>query len=258
MVLSGKRVLTVVSGASRGIGKEIAVQVSKRVAPESVFLLTARNEATLLQIKQDILSSSEKAQVWIVVCDMGSFNDDAINTFKEVLGEIKEMGPFDSAFVFHNCGTAGDVSKRSTELSNAEQWQNYLNVNLIAMVQFNNLILESITKEVAPHRFVVNITSLVAIQGFPSLTQVRSYGPTVHRTLLTLGGRSYTFHFDRIFEQFRIRERENARNSAVFGEAVGVYSGEPFTTLTSTPRNRAARTGINVVCCHYANSHYRR
>ncbi|EYC15437.1 hypothetical protein Y032_0037g3523 [Ancylostoma ceylanicum] len=219
MVLSGKRVLTVVSGASRGIGKEIAVQVSKRVAPESVFLLTARNEATLLQIKQDILSSSEKAQVWIVVCDMGSFNDDAINTFKEVLGEIKEMGPFDSAFVFHNCGTAGDVSKRSTELSNAEQWQNYLNVNLIAMVQFNNLILESITKEVAPHRFVVNITSLVAIQGFPSLTQV-----IVISTKRT----------------------------------VGVYSGEPFTTLTSTPRNRAARTGINVVCCHYANSHYRR
>ncbi|RCN39872.1 putative sepiapterin reductase [Ancylostoma caninum] len=117
MVLSGKRVLTVVSGASRGIGKEIAVQVSKRVAPDS------------------------------------------------------EMGPFESAFVFHNCGTAGDVSKRSTELSNAEQWQNYLNVNLIAMVQFNNLILEAITKEVAPHRFIVNITSLVAIQGFPSLTQ---------------------------------------------------------------------------------------
>ncbi|KHJ87106.1 hypothetical protein OESDEN_13126 [Oesophagostomum dentatum] len=89
MVLTGRRVLTIVSGASRGIGKEIAVQVSKRVAPNSVFLLTARKESTLLQIKQEILNSSPKAQVWIVVCDMGLFNDDAINTFKEVLGEIK-------------------------------------------------------------------------------------------------------------------------------------------------------------------------
>lgn len=35
MTLEGKRVLTVISGASRGIGKEIAVQVSKRVAPHS-------------------------------------------------------------------------------------------------------------------------------------------------------------------------------------------------------------------------------
>ncbi|KAK6058486.1 oxidoreductase, short chain dehydrogenase/reductase family protein [Cooperia oncophora] len=129
MVLNGKRVLTVVSGASRGIGKEIAVQVSKRVAPNSVFLLTARNEATLLQIKQGILDSSEKAQVWIVVCDMGSFNDDAINTFKEVLEEIKE-------------------TVHSTALS------------------FHILVVA-----VAKERFVVNITSLVAIQGFPSLTQ---------------------------------------------------------------------------------------
>ncbi|KHJ79253.1 hypothetical protein OESDEN_21105, partial [Oesophagostomum dentatum] len=37
--------------------------------------------------------------------------------------------------------------------------------------QFNNLILEAITQEVAKNRFVVNITSLVAVQGFPSLTQ---------------------------------------------------------------------------------------
>ncbi|VDP29333.1 unnamed protein product [Heligmosomoides polygyrus] len=111
-----------------------------------VFLLTARNEATLLQIKQDILNSSEKAQVWIVVCDMGLFNTEAMNAFKEVLAELK--GPFDSAFIFHNCGTVGDVSKRCTELSNPEQWQNYLSVNLVAMVQFNNLLLNAITVEV--------------------------------------------------------------------------------------------------------------
>lgn len=94
-----------------------------------VFLLTARNEATLLQIKQDILnryssslplevltvalawlffllfcvhcllfksavSSSEKAQVWIVVCDMGLFNTEAMNAFKEVLAELKGISYF--------------------------------------------------------------------------------------------------------------------------------------------------------------------
>ncbi|KAJ1359587.1 hypothetical protein KIN20_018352 [Parelaphostrongylus tenuis] len=89
MVIAGKRVLVVISGASRGIGKEIAIQMSKQVAPNSAFLLTARSEAALLQLKQDILNSSEKAQVWIVVCDMGSLNDDAIKTFTGVLGEMK-------------------------------------------------------------------------------------------------------------------------------------------------------------------------
>ncbi|VDM61917.1 unnamed protein product [Angiostrongylus costaricensis] len=171
MVLIGKRVLAVISGASRGIGKEIAVQISKQVAPNSAFLLTARNETALLQIKQDILNSSEKAQVWIVVCDMGSLNSDAIKTFTEVLEEMIALGPFDSAFIFHNCGTVGDVSKRCSALSNPEQWHNYLNVNLIAMIQFNNLLLSSITEQTADYRFVVNITSLLAIQGFPSLTQ---------------------------------------------------------------------------------------
>ncbi|KJH44875.1 hypothetical protein DICVIV_09097 [Dictyocaulus viviparus] len=57
MSITGKRVLTVVSGASRGIGKEIALQMSRRVSSNSVFLLTARTETSLLQIKQDILNS---------------------------------------------------------------------------------------------------------------------------------------------------------------------------------------------------------
>ncbi|CAJ0600167.1 unnamed protein product [Cylicocyclus nassatus] len=171
MPLAGERVLTIVSGASRGIGREIAVQMSKRVASDSVFLLTARKEATLVQIKQEILSSLPKARVWIVVCDMGSFNDDAINTFKEVLGEIKDTGSFDSAYVFHNCGTVGDVTKKSTELSNPDQWRQFLNINLVSMIQFNNLILESITKEIVKTRVIVNITSLLALQAFPSLTQ---------------------------------------------------------------------------------------
>ncbi|KJH44874.1 hypothetical protein DICVIV_09096 [Dictyocaulus viviparus] len=102
---------------------------------------------------------------------MASFNADAIKTFTGVLEEIKASSSFDSAFIFHNCGTVGDISKRSFELSNQEQWHNYLNVNLIATIQFNNLLLDSITNEVAKCRFVVNITSIVAIKGFPSLTQ---------------------------------------------------------------------------------------
>ncbi|KAJ1359586.1 hypothetical protein KIN20_018351 [Parelaphostrongylus tenuis] len=64
-----------------------------------------------------------------------------------------------------------DEKITESALNNPEQWHNYLNINLVAMIQFNNLLLSSITKETAEHRFVVNITSLLAIQGFPSLTQ---------------------------------------------------------------------------------------
>jgi short-subunit dehydrogenase len=55
--LRGKKALVVITGASRGIGRELAVQVSNlfNTADTTVFLL-ARNEAALNEVKQEILT----------------------------------------------------------------------------------------------------------------------------------------------------------------------------------------------------------
>lgn len=43
----GKRTLCLISGASQGIGREIAVQFAKNVGPNSTFILTARSKEGL-------------------------------------------------------------------------------------------------------------------------------------------------------------------------------------------------------------------
>jgi len=56
-ILKGKKALVVITGASRGIGRELAVQMSSlfNTSDTTVFLL-ARNEAALNEVKQEVLT----------------------------------------------------------------------------------------------------------------------------------------------------------------------------------------------------------
>ncbi len=55
---------------------------------------------------------------------------------------------FDIRLVVHNAGSVGDITKRSSELSDEQQWADYLQSNFISTVYLNNLIYSAIGKEV--------------------------------------------------------------------------------------------------------------
>lgn len=51
-----KKIIFCVLGASRGIGREMAIQLSKLfTGGDSTFILIARNEVELNKVKQEIL-----------------------------------------------------------------------------------------------------------------------------------------------------------------------------------------------------------
>lgn len=50
--------------------------------------------------------------------------------------------------IIHNAGSLGDLTKKSSELNNQEQWIEYLQTNLISTIYLNNLIYSVLNKEV--------------------------------------------------------------------------------------------------------------
>ncbi|GMT20169.1 hypothetical protein PFISCL1PPCAC_11466, partial [Pristionchus fissidentatus] len=169
--LSGKKSLFIITGASRGIGREIALQCAGHAGPSSAFLITARNEAALVEVKTEIRNKNRSARVWIVVCDMVDLSSEAKAGFDTVMREITEQDSYESLFLFHNAGYLGDVSKKALKLNDVDNWNEFLNANFVNMILLNNLILKWITNLTCPHRFVINMSSILAIQGFVSFTQ---------------------------------------------------------------------------------------
>jgi hypothetical protein len=75
---------------------------------------------------------------------------------------------FDTRLVIHNAGGIGDVTKRSSELNDEQQWVSYLQTNFISTVYLNNLLYSAMGKEVFP-------TRSISIQ---SLTHGNNYSPS--------------------------------------------------------------------------------
>ncbi len=148
-----------------GIGKEIAKQLAAKVENGSVFLLTARNMALLQSTATEI---SNKVQADCFAAELENLQDNgSMKSFEESLkAQITKNGPFEAAIIFHNAGSLGDNSKKASEFFDSAEIRRYLDVNVVSMILLNNVFLKQ-TQNIQC-RSVINITSLLAVQGVPS------------------------------------------------------------------------------------------
>ncbi|VDM28163.1 unnamed protein product [Toxocara canis] len=110
--------------------------------------------------------------IHVVISDAVNLNDANLAEMENAISAaILKAVKFESLVLVHNAGTTGDMTKRAVEISTAKEWHDFLQINLVAMILINNLVLRKITKEVASDRLIVNITSLLAIKSFPSFSQ---------------------------------------------------------------------------------------
>ncbi|KAL0280804.1 UNVERIFIED_CONTAM: hypothetical protein PYX00_001991 [Menopon gallinae] len=176
-----RKTYCIITGASQGIGREIAVQFAKNVSEGSLFLLLARNLENLKETQR--LMESVNSNVNVFVHSYNFYEPINVELHK-ILNQSMDMfqkspEDFELSVVVHNAGTLGDVSELTYDMKNLEKLTNYFMLNFFSVCVLNAEFLKLFdpdkrAPDLPPMKShgeicIVNITSLCAIKPFPSM-----------------------------------------------------------------------------------------
>lgn len=160
------RCFCVITGASQGIGRSIAIECAHEMGPDSVMVLIARNEVGLQTTKSLIKSTNVK-----VITKSIDLSIATTNIFENALIEAlsnTDKKYFDSNIIIHNAGSIGDVTVPADQLNDLKIWQEYYSLNVFNIASFNCTFLK-IFSDYEDRTLVVNITSLCCVKPFAGL-----------------------------------------------------------------------------------------
>ncbi|XP_033338650.1 sepiapterin reductase [Megalopta genalis] len=162
--LSGK-VFLVITGASRGIGRHIAILFGSVLEKDSHVLLLATNLTALKDTAKNIPSH---VSVDTVSVDLSKATKDELHGI--IMQSMKDKTPeqFDKMVVVHNVGTMGDLTKVTNDMTDITMWRNYYDLNVFVPAILNAVIMKIFNEVPDDNKTVINITSLLATQPYKS------------------------------------------------------------------------------------------
>lgn len=167
-----KKSIVFISGASKGIGQSLAINLARQLNQSSIFVLMARSADGLEKTKNDIAEIDKCICVLTFVIDLSKPDNDLFGKiFDEILNKIDSQ-QIEFGLFFHNAGHVG-VLKQTTDLTDLNAWRNYYDLNLFSVILLNSLFVKKI-RPIAPQLVVVNITSLCGRVPFKDLAMYGS------------------------------------------------------------------------------------
>jgi 3-oxoacyl-[acyl-carrier protein] reductase len=146
--------ITVVTGATRGIGRAIALEAARN---GSDVVLLGRNQDLLASAKAEIESMGRKAlSITVNVAKQNEVEE----VFKTVLKEFPKID-----FLINNAGVTRDNLLLTMK---PEEWSDVLETNLNGVYHCSKAVLRSMMKQ--KYGKIVNITSIAGITGNPGQT----------------------------------------------------------------------------------------
>lgn len=170
------RRLVIVTGASRGIGAEIAMEAHRRFKETPTLLLISRNQDLLNETKSKILTSSSSDTSSSAIHTLRiDFSievkvSDYVNMLKSSLGGggsgDDNLTHFDELYVFYNHGTLkiGSIDELAESAS-----QEFI-TNVTSVWLFLSAVRKVFTLETIPRQFHINMSSLMATKTTNSMS----------------------------------------------------------------------------------------
>jgi sepiapterin reductase len=158
-MLSEGKVLVIITGASRGLGQALAIQMSKTLT-NPTLLLMSRTLADLEQTGNLCKEKNEKVLVKNKVFD-------ALTAKKEDLNDILDTIPedfFDSVILVHNAGSLGNQGTKIVDFDDITEMNEYYRINVFSVMLLNSLVAKRFKG--VKEKVVINISSLCAIEPF--------------------------------------------------------------------------------------------
>lgn len=151
----GQKTFCLVTGASRGIGRAIAVEFARHVGDGSAFILVARSKLALEETMDMVKAAYKerdkgKAQpsppvsVAITQMDMEMPHKDLFyTTIQTAFGSLgRRAEEFDHMVIVHNAGSLGNTYRKVEEMDDVRELKSYFDTNVISMVVLNTLLFK--------------------------------------------------------------------------------------------------------------------
>lgn len=166
--------LVLVTGASRGFGRAVACAFARK-HPTADFILFSRNEAALLETARMLsgMCNSGGGRCSVSTCVVDFVDVGSLQTIlEEHLTKCKNDKNYTKIYLINNHGSLGPLKYQRDLLNSGgsnpvgKELVELFNVNVTSVIVLNSLFLSWYSK--VPAKVIVNVSSLAAIQAFPS------------------------------------------------------------------------------------------
>lgn len=157
------RAFLLVTGASRGLGRAFAQELSACLEPESTVFLTARSKDAL-QETANTLRSDLNVKIFPMDHEKAE-----LDLCQSMMGQLDDPSRYTSVVVVHNAGTIGGKDQGLTAVRHFQHKSDidsYLALNYTSVAMLNSVVLQTLAS--APRTTVINVSSLCGVEPWPT------------------------------------------------------------------------------------------
>ncbi|XP_043093362.1 sepiapterin reductase a [Puntigrus tetrazona] len=158
------KALVIITGASKGFGRALALSIAPRLSAGSVMILAARSDDLLRQLKADLSRLHPALTLRCAAADL-SCQAGVESVIAAVSLSVTDV---ERLLLFNNAASLGDVSRFCSGFTDVSEVNSYLSLNVSSALCLTAGVLRAVPRRSGLTRVVVNISSLCALRPFPS------------------------------------------------------------------------------------------